>query len=167
MDITRLPPSEKTIHVKAQIPISQRDEFDGAMTEIVAGERPRMDAPDREETGRLHQRAYIADPVGKAKSVLLTEEGLRESERLFNSRSVANVRAERPSVRANCGCRSPAYAPGTHSQPLSKLFRTRRGPLILLSIRASGIRVAEDLSAPTDRSDRPLDIDASSTAVSQ
>jgi len=35
--------------VEAQIPISQRDEFERAMVEIVAGERPRMDALDRDE----------------------------------------------------------------------------------------------------------------------
>jgi hypothetical protein len=28
---------------------------------------------------------YITDPVGKAKSVAFTEEGVRESERLLNS----------------------------------------------------------------------------------
>jgi len=38
---------------------------------------------DWEVMGRLHQKGYITDPVGKAKSVLLTEEGLRESQRLF------------------------------------------------------------------------------------
>lgn len=35
--------------------------------------------------GRLHQKGLIHDPVGKVKSVVLTEEGLRESERLFNA----------------------------------------------------------------------------------
>ena len=39
---------------------------------------------DWEIMGRLHQKGYISDPVGKAKSVHFTEEGLRESERLFN-----------------------------------------------------------------------------------
>ena len=34
---------------------------------------------------RLHERGYITDPVGKAKSVLFTEEGLRESQRLFQA----------------------------------------------------------------------------------
>jgi hypothetical protein len=33
--------------------------------------------------GRLHEKGYITDPVGKAKSVLFTEEGARESERLL------------------------------------------------------------------------------------
>lgn len=33
---------------------------------------------------RLHKKDYIHDPVGKAKSIVLTQEGLRESERLFN-----------------------------------------------------------------------------------
>ena len=32
---------------------------------------------------RLHQQGFISDPVGKAKSVMFTEEGLRESERLL------------------------------------------------------------------------------------
>lgn len=34
--------------------------------------------------GRLHQKGMIGDPVGKAKSVVLTDEGLAESERLFS-----------------------------------------------------------------------------------
>ena len=33
--------------------------------------------------GRLYEKELIFDPVGKAKSVLLTEEGLRRSEALF------------------------------------------------------------------------------------
>ena len=32
---------------------------------------------------RLHRKGLIHDPVGKVKSVVLTEEGLAESERLF------------------------------------------------------------------------------------
>lgn len=38
---------------------------------------------DWEVLGRLHQQGYIGDPVNKAKSVLFTEEGARESERLL------------------------------------------------------------------------------------
>jgi predicted GNAT superfamily acetyltransferase len=38
---------------------------------------------DWDALNRLHGKGYISNPVGKAKSVLLTEEGLRESERLF------------------------------------------------------------------------------------
>jgi hypothetical protein len=33
--------------------------------------------------GRLHARGFISDPVGKAKSVVLSEEGASRSERLF------------------------------------------------------------------------------------
>jgi hypothetical protein len=33
---------------------------------------------------RLHAEGMISDPVGKAKSVVFSEEGLRRSERLFN-----------------------------------------------------------------------------------
>jgi hypothetical protein len=32
---------------------------------------------------RLHEKGFIEDPVGKAKSVILTEEGLAQSRRLF------------------------------------------------------------------------------------
>jgi hypothetical protein len=35
--------------------------------------------------GRLHEKGYITDPVTQAKSVLFTEEGLRESQRLFQT----------------------------------------------------------------------------------
>ena len=38
---------------------------------------------DWDAMNRLHEKGYISDPVGKAKSVVLTEEGLKESERLF------------------------------------------------------------------------------------
>lgn len=35
--------------------------------------------------GRLHAKGLIADPVGRAKSVVLTDEGLRQSEALFRT----------------------------------------------------------------------------------
>ncbi|HZW20954.1 DUF6429 family protein [Noviherbaspirillum sp.] len=38
---------------------------------------------DWDSMARLHEKGYIADPVGKAKSVMFTEEGLRESKRLL------------------------------------------------------------------------------------
>jgi hypothetical protein len=38
---------------------------------------------DWEAMGRLREKGYINDPVGTSKSVVFTEEGLRESERLF------------------------------------------------------------------------------------
>ena len=38
---------------------------------------------DWEAMERLHQKGFISNPVGKAKSVVLTEEGQREAERLF------------------------------------------------------------------------------------
>jgi hypothetical protein len=39
---------------------------------------------DWEAMSRLHEKGYIFDPVNKNKSVELTSEGLRESERLLN-----------------------------------------------------------------------------------
>jgi hypothetical protein len=38
---------------------------------------------DWDALNRLHERGLIDDPVNKTKSVVLTEEGLRKSERLF------------------------------------------------------------------------------------
>ena len=38
---------------------------------------------DWDALDRLHQKGFISDPVGKTKSVVLTEKGINESERLF------------------------------------------------------------------------------------
>lgn len=38
---------------------------------------------DWDAMNRLHEKGFIENPVGKAKSVLFTEDGLKESERLF------------------------------------------------------------------------------------
>jgi Domain of unknown function (DUF6429) len=38
---------------------------------------------DWESTKRLHEKGFISDPSGKTKSVVLTDKGLREAERLF------------------------------------------------------------------------------------
>jgi hypothetical protein len=47
-NVTRLPPFSKTVHVEADIPLRQRDEFERAIIDIVAGARPRMDTLDRD-----------------------------------------------------------------------------------------------------------------------
>ena len=38
---------------------------------------------DWDAMNRLHEKGFISSPVGKAKSIRLTEQGLKESERLF------------------------------------------------------------------------------------
>ena len=38
---------------------------------------------DWDAMSRLHDQGFISDPVGKAKSVVLTDKGLQESERLL------------------------------------------------------------------------------------
>lgn len=40
---------------------------------------------DWDVLGRLHEKGLILDPVGKAKSVALTKDGLRRSEELFKA----------------------------------------------------------------------------------
>lgn len=42
---------------------------------------------DWDVLGRLHEKGLILDPVGKAKSVVLTNDGLRRSEELFKELS--------------------------------------------------------------------------------
>jgi hypothetical protein len=39
---------------------------------------------DWDAMNRLHAKGFILSPISKAKSVVLTERGLRESKRLFN-----------------------------------------------------------------------------------
>jgi hypothetical protein len=36
-------------------------------------------------TGRLYQKGFICDPANKAKSVVLTDEGLQKAEELFKA----------------------------------------------------------------------------------
>jgi hypothetical protein len=38
---------------------------------------------DWDAMARLHEKGLISDPVGRAKSVVLTDEGLEKAERLF------------------------------------------------------------------------------------
>lgn len=45
---------------------------------------------DWEVTNRLHEKGLICDPIGKAKSVVFTEEGLKKSEELFKTLFVKN-----------------------------------------------------------------------------
>ena len=40
---------------------------------------------DWDAMGRLHEKGLISDPVGKAKSVMLTEEGLQRAESLLQA----------------------------------------------------------------------------------
>ena len=39
---------------------------------------------DWDALNRLYEKGFISNPVGKAKSVALTDKGLQESERLFS-----------------------------------------------------------------------------------
>ena len=44
---------------------------------------------DWDAMDRLHAKGYISNPVGKAKSVVFSEEGLKQSELLFKKLFVA------------------------------------------------------------------------------
>ena len=45
---------------------------------------------DWDAMDRLHKKGLISDPVGRAKSVVLTDEGLEKAERLFRDLFAAN-----------------------------------------------------------------------------
>lgn len=48
-----------------------------------AGEGRAWKSHDWDAMDRLYEKGYIGDPKSKAKSVVMTEEGLRKSEELF------------------------------------------------------------------------------------
>ena len=63
------------------------DKIDDAVLALlwltVHDERRAWKAFDWATTDRLHQKGLIGDPVNKSKSLMLTDEGLRQSEELF------------------------------------------------------------------------------------
>lgn len=66
-----------------------RDKIDEAVLALMwltlHDERRAWKGFDWDALKRLHARGLIADPVSKAKSVVLTDEGLRQSEELFRA----------------------------------------------------------------------------------
>lgn len=63
------------------------DKIDGAVLALLYltlhdGDRA-WKGHDWDALGRLHDKGMILDPVGKVKSVVFTDAGLAESERLF------------------------------------------------------------------------------------
>jgi Domain of unknown function (DUF6429) len=50
---------------------------------------------DWESMNRLHQKGYIMDPRGKAKSIVFTQEGLRQAERLLEQLFSEDIAAAR------------------------------------------------------------------------
>ena len=64
-----------------------RDKVDEVVLALLwltqAGEGRAWKSHDWDAMDRLHEKGYIGDPKSKAKSVVLTEEGCRRSEELF------------------------------------------------------------------------------------
>ena len=58
---------------------------------------------DWDALNRLYERGLIGDPVNKAKSVILTEEGVRESERLFKQHFVTAGREHNSETNSRHG----------------------------------------------------------------
>jgi hypothetical protein len=63
------------------------DKIDAAVLALLSltlhDERRAWKGFDWDALDRLHKRGFIENPVGKTKSVVLTDEGLRRSEELF------------------------------------------------------------------------------------
>jgi hypothetical protein len=55
---------------------------------------------DWDAMDRLYRKGLIYDPVGKAKSVMLTDEGLAESERLFRKLFAKPSASDQPAARS-------------------------------------------------------------------
>jgi hypothetical protein len=68
--VTHLPPFSKTLHVEADIPVSQRDEFERAIVDIIASERPRMDALHR-DLEAITRRAMAAPQTIERRSMII------------------------------------------------------------------------------------------------
>jgi hypothetical protein len=47
---------------------------------------------DWETLNRLHEKGYISNPVGKAKSVVMTEEGFLKSQELFEQHFTKEIK---------------------------------------------------------------------------
>lgn len=66
---------------------NDNDKIDNAVLALLLlglhDERRVWKGHDWDALDRLHQKGYISNPVSKAKSVILTDEGLREAEHLF------------------------------------------------------------------------------------
>ena len=66
-----------------------RDKIDEAVLALMwltlHDERRAWKGFDWDSLERLHARGLIADPVNKAKSVILTDEGMKQSEELFRA----------------------------------------------------------------------------------
>lgn len=58
---------------------------------------------DWDALNRLYERGLIGDPINKAKSVVLTEEGMRESERLFKQHFVTAGRESNDETNSRHG----------------------------------------------------------------
>ena len=54
---------------------------------------------DWDALDRLHRKGMIYDPVGKTKSVVLTDAGLAESERLFRTLFAKPTPLDQPTAR--------------------------------------------------------------------
>jgi hypothetical protein len=83
----------------------------------------------------LHKRGLISDPVSKAKSVFLTDEGRRQAEAFLNSYVGAPELTHAKGSLCECGCgeASPGgvFRPG-HDQKLRVVLESRVGGLLAL-----------------------------------
>ena len=90
---------------------------------------------DWQVMNRLHEKGLITDPVGRAKSVFLTDEGRKRAEGLVEE-YVGEPYPTREAAHCACGlCREPnpsgGFKPG-HDQKLRAHLESRVGGLLAL-----------------------------------
>jgi Domain of unknown function (DUF6429)/Signal peptidase, peptidase S26 len=77
-------PRASNLNDKAEIDTNKIDDTVLALLWLtMCGDNRAWKGHDWDALGRLHEKNMIGDPVGKAKSVSLTPEGLERSKRLF------------------------------------------------------------------------------------
>lgn len=80
---------------------------------------------DWDSMNRLHENGYISDPRGKAKSIVFTEEGLRQAERLLEQLFSENVTAARePSEHVFAIVRFDRFLKPENSFTVKEIVRT-------------------------------------------
>src|SRR5258708_21133938 len=82
---------------------------------------------DWDAMNRLHEKGYISDPVGKTKSVVFTEDGLRRSQELFREMFMING-GEEHQTSASRGGRARYFRQSFCCAPPPCFSKTRRPP---------------------------------------
>jgi hypothetical protein len=101
---------------------------------------------DWEAMNRLHEKGYISDPRGKAKSIVFTEEGIQEAERLLRKMfsEDSSVHARPPSQHVYAIIRFDRFS------ELSELSFTVKEVVATREIAESEVKRLNEVNAEKD-----------------